>query len=72
MTTAELAAAARELVTRSCADQGIPETLTDPTALRAVAGIVARRDTGAPTKGPDASFPTFAAASPRGGRRGPS
>lgn len=49
MTPAEIEAAAERLVERTCREQNLPLTVTDPAALRRVASLlVPTRDEGAP------------------------
>ena len=61
MTADQVSAAARALVERSAAEQGIPITVTDPAALARVAAVLARNDNAPPKKGA-ASTDTLTAA----------
>lgn len=54
----DLRAAALELVERSTSAQGLKPTITDPDALRRVAGILAERGSVRGSNPPDRSDPT--------------
>lgn len=49
----DLAGAARELVARTTAEQGLPVTIVDEATLRRVATLIARNDEGPPKRAPD-------------------
>lgn len=61
---------AARLVARTCAEQGLPEAVSDLAVLRQLAGLLRRRNGEGALSGPDATIATTAAAAKQGGRRG--